>query len=414
MIKTRHTRGAHCAATLFVTLSILAAPNLASALCAAPSISARIVVPVTTPAGEICIELFKDYTPNTVANFLGYMDSGDWDGMFFHRSVSGFVLQGGGFAYRGGEFVFTSENPSPIAGEWDHPLNTNMAGTVAMALSGGPDTGTNQWFINLGDNTNLDDASNGGPFTVFGRVVANSEGADTLPVAYFISQYNFFEGYVRDYLPGIPGTYTGLPTANLALSISSYLYWYMPYLPVTHTYSHPAGADYGCYDPLMMMMAYNPTALEGERSLLLDPEDPTRDFWLSYGCASTYYGAEFSWDSNLYDNLNTGTTCVGDDEYLAVGIYEQWDPGDPADPYDDTWELFGWLDDDEVHAPYASFTCAAVEASRAGYASWLAKEQELLSQTLVYAQVPEPSPGLLAGTSLLTLLALRRRRARQN
>ncbi|MEN8161818.1 MAG: peptidylprolyl isomerase, partial [Myxococcota bacterium] len=61
------------------------------------------VVELQTSEGVICIELFPE-APETVANFLGYVNRGDYDGTFFHRSVPGFVIQGGGFAFEGGEY----------------------------------------------------------------------------------------------------------------------------------------------------------------------------------------------------------------------------------------------------------------------------------------------------------------------
>ncbi len=113
-------------------------------------------------------------TKKTVKNFLKYAKKGLYDNSIFHRSVPGFVLQGGGFSVppvpAGDELI---EQPRPITSFKsikNQPGNSNFRGTVAMAkLGGDPDSATNQWFINLENNFNLDE-QNGG-FTAFGRVL---------------------------------------------------------------------------------------------------------------------------------------------------------------------------------------------------------------------------------------------------
>lgn len=147
-------------------------------------------VELATSLGSICIELFRGQAPVTVENFLYYLQHGDIDGTFFHRNVPGFVLQGGGFRMVKNEAEQvppkdgqgTQNEPCeldtpapPPAPEGARICSTrgNERGTVALAKTAlGPNTGTNQWFINLADNrTNLDN-QNGG-FTVFGRVRGN-------------------------------------------------------------------------------------------------------------------------------------------------------------------------------------------------------------------------------------------------
>lgn len=134
------------------------------------------------PAGSIYVDLLETEAPLTVANFLDYVDDGNgnrrYDGTFFHRKVSGFVIQGGGYAYNPalGEFgvdsaVEVPEDP-PVVNEFD-PARSNVRGTLAMAkVSGDPDSATSQWFINQSDNSANLDGQNGG-FTVFGRVLGN-------------------------------------------------------------------------------------------------------------------------------------------------------------------------------------------------------------------------------------------------
>ncbi|HSZ58436.1 MAG TPA: peptidylprolyl isomerase [Tepidisphaeraceae bacterium] len=129
------------------------------------------LVDVTTPLGVIPIALTDSKTPNTVANFLSYINSGAYNGTIFHRLATGFALQGGGYTTSGNPIA---TNP-PINGE---PGQSNVTGSIAMALtSAGPNSGTSQWFVNLANNDgsgstpNLNDTSDGGPFTVFGHVV---------------------------------------------------------------------------------------------------------------------------------------------------------------------------------------------------------------------------------------------------
>lgn len=113
-------------------------------------------------------------TKATAKNFLKFVNKKLYDGMIFHRSVPGFVLQGGGFS---APLVSSSEGgmPSEIKdfGMVDNqPGNSNVKGTVAMAKIGGlPDSATNQWFINLNDNFSLNTQNQG--FTVFGNVLGS-------------------------------------------------------------------------------------------------------------------------------------------------------------------------------------------------------------------------------------------------
>jgi len=106
--------------------------------------------------------------PNTVANFLDYVNDGDYDDTIIHRSEFKFVLQGGGYTYT----PALDDVPAdpPLANEYRAGTSlSNVFGTVAMAkVSGNPDSATNQWFLNLGDNSFLDD-ENGG-FVVFAGI----------------------------------------------------------------------------------------------------------------------------------------------------------------------------------------------------------------------------------------------------
>lgn len=155
---------------LFTPLSRTLIAALATFIMLALPVMAKAdTVLLETPLGDIEIELLKDDAPNTVANFLSYIESGKYTGSFIHRSEPGFVIQGGGYTLGGSNtnFIFTFE---PIANEFKI---SNTRGTVAMAkVSNSPDSATSQWFINLADNSQNLDNSNGG-YTVFARVIGN-------------------------------------------------------------------------------------------------------------------------------------------------------------------------------------------------------------------------------------------------
>lgn len=161
----------------------------------ASTADANTLVRVATSYGDFTIELFDEQTPQTVANFLGYVDRGDYSGSLFHRSVTDFVVQAGAYRWLG-DCDFAQRQPgvncsaqritqqAPVVNE---PGISNTRGTLAMAkLDGNPDSATSQWFINLSDNSETLDAQNSG-FTVFGRVLGEglnvAESINDLPVA---------------------------------------------------------------------------------------------------------------------------------------------------------------------------------------------------------------------------------------
>ena len=159
--------------------------KLTRKLLAAFALSALLALPITamadtalieTPLGDIQIELLTEDAPKTVANFLNYVQNFKYYKSFVHRSVPGFVIQGGGFTFNGvnpvGIFPF-----APVDNEFKIP---NTRGTVAMAKVGNqPDSATSQWFINLADNSDVLDIENGG-YTVFGRVTDGMAVADAI------------------------------------------------------------------------------------------------------------------------------------------------------------------------------------------------------------------------------------------
>lgn len=129
---------------------------------------------IKTSLGDLVIELESDRAPVTVANFQRYVDSNFYDGTEFHRIISTFMAQGGGYDYTGGAYVYKSPPYSAITLEKTSSTGlSNLAGTLAMARTSAANSATSQFFVNFVDNTFLDSAraSDGNGYAVFGRVV---------------------------------------------------------------------------------------------------------------------------------------------------------------------------------------------------------------------------------------------------
>ncbi len=141
----------------------------------APAALAGTIVRISTGIGDFSMELLDDTAPGTVQNFLNYVNRNDYNGTYIHRAVDNFVVQGGGFRFRSFEGPIDVPSDPPIQNEFGV---SNTRGTVAMAkLDGDPNSATNQWFVNVRDNSASLDMSNGG-FTVFATVLG--DGMDTV------------------------------------------------------------------------------------------------------------------------------------------------------------------------------------------------------------------------------------------
>ena len=127
---------------------------------------------LTTTYGKIVIRLDADKAPETVANFVQYVKDGFYNGTVFHRVISNFMIQGGGFT----EKMEQKPTRAPVKNEADNGLSNNT-GTVAMARTSDPHSATAQFFINVGDNHFLDKArsQDGWGYAVFGEVVEGEE-----------------------------------------------------------------------------------------------------------------------------------------------------------------------------------------------------------------------------------------------
>ena len=126
-------------------------------------------VTISTSLGDIVLELDGEKAPITVLNYVQYAQDGFYDGTVFHRVMSNFMIQGGGFTT---EMDKKEEGLRPgITNEWTNGLK-NVRGSIAMARLGNqPDSATAQFFINVVDNPGLDQARDGAAYAVFGQVV---------------------------------------------------------------------------------------------------------------------------------------------------------------------------------------------------------------------------------------------------
>lgn len=133
--------------------------------------AAATTVQFQTVLGDFEVNLFDKTTPKTVENFLAYVKANAYVNTIIHRSVPGFVVQGGGYKSTGELPLVAITQNAKVTNE---PVYSNVRGTIAMAkLGSDANSATNQWFFNLSnDNVSNLDRQNGG-FTVFGQVTGN-------------------------------------------------------------------------------------------------------------------------------------------------------------------------------------------------------------------------------------------------
>jgi cyclophilin family peptidyl-prolyl cis-trans isomerase len=139
-------------------------------------ISTSNVVKLQTSMGNIVIKLDEQTAPVTVKNFLGYVESGFYDGTIFHRVIPGFMIQGGGLTNQ----MVEKKTRAPIINEAKNGLS-NMRGTIAMARSSDPNSATSQFFINHRDNEFLNYINENKPgYAVFGKVIEGMDVVDAI------------------------------------------------------------------------------------------------------------------------------------------------------------------------------------------------------------------------------------------
>lgn len=135
---------------------------------------------IETNQGDIKVELQAAEAPNTVANFLRYVEDGFYADTLFHRVIPNFMIQGGGM-----DLEMNQKRPlfDPIANEGAASGLKNVRGSIAMARTNDPDSATCQFFINLVDNAFLDynpNAYMGDGYAVFGRVTEGMDVVDAI------------------------------------------------------------------------------------------------------------------------------------------------------------------------------------------------------------------------------------------
>jgi len=136
------------------------------------------IVNIQTTLGTIVIELNAKKAPNTVANFLRYTKEGFYNNTIFHRVISGFMIQGGGFLTS----FQQKKTHEQIGNEADNGLK-NVKGTIAMARTSAPHSATAQFFINVADNAFLDHkkpTKRGWGYAVFGKVIKGMDVVDKI------------------------------------------------------------------------------------------------------------------------------------------------------------------------------------------------------------------------------------------
>ena len=137
-------------------------------------------VVMRTSLGDITLELDAERAPQSVENFLTYVDDNFYANTLFHRVIEGFMIQGGGFS---SEYNRKTTLP-PVSNEAYNGLR-NQRYTIAMARTTAPHSATSQFFINAADNNNLDHTGTtqrGWGYTVFGKVIDGHEVVDAISI----------------------------------------------------------------------------------------------------------------------------------------------------------------------------------------------------------------------------------------
>lgn len=134
-------------------------------------------VRVTTSLGSFVIELNPERAPLTVENFLRYVKEGHYTNTLFHRVIANFVIQGGGVTP---EYTAKPAH-DPIPNESGNGLQ-NLRGAVGLARAAGPHTGDAQFFVNVGNNADLDPLPTRWGYAVFGKVIEGMDVVDRISV----------------------------------------------------------------------------------------------------------------------------------------------------------------------------------------------------------------------------------------
>ncbi len=153
------------------------------------AVAANPKVEMETSKGKMVIELFPDKAPETVKNFLNYVETKYYDGTIFHRVIPKFMIQGGGFTAD----MKQKSAGAPIKNEADNGLK-NDRGTIAMARTGDPHSATAQFFINSVNNDFLNHKSKtqqGWGYVVFGKVISGMDVIDAISAVKTVTRGRF-------------------------------------------------------------------------------------------------------------------------------------------------------------------------------------------------------------------------------
>lgn len=179
---------------------------------------ASTIVEFKTTSGNFSVSLNDDVAPISVANFLNYATGAAYTDSIVHRSISGFVIQGGG--YNTALQSLATQPPIPLESTAITGLS-NLRGTLAMARTTVPNSARNQWYINLVDNPFLDATQSSPGYAVFGQVLGNGmtvvDAIAALPVFAFTSPFNELplRNYtVADFQAGVQPTINTLVIVN--------------------------------------------------------------------------------------------------------------------------------------------------------------------------------------------------------
>jgi peptidyl-prolyl cis-trans isomerase B (cyclophilin B) len=138
----------------------------------------KTMVLIKTSMGNIKVELFDKQAPESVKNFLQYVDAKFYDNTIFHRVIDNFMIQGGGFT----KDLVQKPTKAPVKNEASAELK-NLKGTLAMARTPAVNSATAQFFINVLDNAFLDhkdESAAGFGYCVFGKVVDGMDVVDKI------------------------------------------------------------------------------------------------------------------------------------------------------------------------------------------------------------------------------------------
>lgn len=194
---------------------------VATMLCqTTPILAQSQLVRIDSNFGKFDLELF-DNTPLTAANFLAYVDAGDYNGTYVHRLATGFVVQAGGFSLIDNAVGFVNRR-DPVLNE---PVNSNLRGTVSLAKQGGDaNSGTNQFFVNLSDaniNPPADLDNQNGGFTAFARVVG--DGMEVVDQIASLTPVNASLALNEIYRTDLGNTFSALPLIEPVLAPDNFV-----------------------------------------------------------------------------------------------------------------------------------------------------------------------------------------------